>query len=378
MEVIKKYILPFCKKNFVLLIAIILAIVTCFFVPIDKEYLTYFDEKNLKTLATLFCTLAVVAALRNIHFFSWLADEIIKKFGNTRNAIAALIFITYFGSMIMANDMALVTFLPLGYFVLASCNKKQYFAFTFIMQNIAANLGGMLTPFGNPQNLYIYSYFNVSLGAFLKTMVIPFVVALVLIVAACFIVKKEPIKVEYTTLNKPALWRSIVYFALFIVAILIVFDVFPKYYIGLIIVVVGLLIVDWKSFLGVDYGLLLTFSAFFIFSGNLARIEAVKNLFELLLNKSVLIFSTLSCQIISNVPSAILLSKFIDPTQYDALLIGVNIGGLGTPIASLASLITLNFYRKVNPGHTKKYLGLFLGINYLFLIILLVVSLFIV
>ena len=133
-----------------------------------------------------------------------------------------------------------------------------------------------------------------------------------------------------------------------------------------------------ESFLGVDYGLLLTFSAFFIFSGNLARIEAVKNLFELLLNKSVLIFSTLSCQIISNVPSAILLSKFIDPTQYDALLIGVNIGGLGTPIASLASLITLNFYRKVNPGHTKKYLGLFLGINYLFLIILLVVSLFIV
>lgn len=372
MGTFKEHFIYFWKKNIVLLIAIILAAITCFFVPFDKEYLGYFD---LKTLACLFCTLAVVSAFRNIHFFSWLADIIIKRFGNTRNAIAALIFITYFGSMIMANDMALVTFLPLGYFVLSSCNKKQYYAFTFIMQNIAANLGGMLTPFGNPQNLYIYSYFNIQFGEFIKIMVIPFAIALVLIIASCFFVKKEPIKVEYSILNQPKPWRVAVYAILFIVSILIVFGVFPYYY-GLIAVIVALLIVDYKSFFGVDYGLLLTFVAFFVFSGNLARIEAIRNIFETLLNKSVLVFSTLSCQFISNVPSAILLSKFT--TDYPSLLIGVNIGGLGTPIASLASLITLNHYRKVNPGHTKQYLLMFLGINYLFLIILLIVSYFIV
>lgn len=364
-----KYVIPFIKKNFVLIIAIILATITCFFVPFDSEYICYF---NFNTLACLFSTLAVIAAFRNISFFSYLADIIIKKFGNTRNAITALIFITYFGSMIMANDMALVTFLPLGYFVLSSCKQQKYYAFTFIMQNIAANLGGMLTPFGNPQNLYIYSYYNIDIIEFLKIMSIPFAVSLILIIISCLFVKKEPIKVEYTTLNKPKVWRVITYSLLFIIAIMIVFNVFPYYY-ALIAIIIVLLIVDYKALLKVDYGLLLTFVAFFIFSGNLARIEAIKNMFETLLNTNVLVVSTLSCQFISNVPSAILLSKFT--TNYPSLLIGVNIGGLGTPIASLASLITLNFYRQVNPGHTKKYLGLFLGINYLFLIILVIVSL---
>ena len=375
MALLKNYVWPFCKKNFVLIIAIVAATITCFFVPFDKGYLEYFGEDNLRTLSCLFCTLLVVAAFRHIQFFTYLANIIIRKFGNIRNAIAALIFITYFGSMIMANDMALVTFLPLGYFVLSSCNKKKYYAFCFIMQNIAANLGGMLTPFGNPQNLYIYSYFNVPLAEFLKTMVIPFVVALILIIISCFFVKKEDIEVEYSNPFKPAVWRVVIYSLLFIIAILIVFNIFPYYY-GLIAVIIGIAICDYKSFGHVDYGLLLTFTAFFIFSGNLSRIETVRNLFETLLNKSVLIFSTLSCQVISNVPSAILLSKFT--TNYQALLIGVNIGGLGTPIASLASLITLNFNRKVNPGHTKNYLLMFLGINFLFLIILLFVSYFIV
>ena len=362
----------FIKKNFVLLIAIILATITCFFVPFDKEYIGYF---NLNTLSCLFCTLAVISAFKNISFFSYLADLIVKKFKNIRNAIAALIFITYFGSMIMANDMALVTFLPLGYFVLSSCNKKEYYAFTFIMQNIAANLGGMLTPFGNPQNLYIYSYFNIEILEFLKIMTIPFLVSLILIIISLFFIKKEPINVEYKNLKTPPKIKVVFYSIAFILAILIVFDVFPFYY-SLIAVILILLFTDYKSFLSVDYGLLLTFVAFFIFSGNMARIESVRLLFENLLNKSVLLFSTLSCQIISNVPSAILLSKFT--TNYPSLLIGVNIGGLGTPIASLASLITLNFYRQVNPGHTKKYLGLFLGLNYLFLIILILVSFLIV
>ena len=142
----------FMAKNIVMLVALAAAVITCFFVPIDREYLGYFD---VKTLTCLFCVLAVVCALKNIRFFYILAQKIVIGCKNTRLSILVLVYITFIGSMLIANDMALLTFLPLGYFVLGSTGKTKYMAFTFIMQNIAANLGGMLTPFGNPQNLYL-------------------------------------------------------------------------------------------------------------------------------------------------------------------------------------------------------------------------------
>ena len=144
------------KKNVVMMVAMVAAIVTCFFVPPDSAYLDYFD---VKTLTCLFCVLAVVCALKNINFFYILAKKIVRVFKNARMSILALVYITFIGSMLIANDMALLTFLPLGLFVLNSTGKGKYMAFTFIMQNIAANLGGMLTPFGNPQNLYLYTAF---------------------------------------------------------------------------------------------------------------------------------------------------------------------------------------------------------------------------
>ncbi|MBO4528940.1 MAG: hypothetical protein J5743_14995, partial [Victivallales bacterium] len=147
-------ILQFIKNNVVLAIAILASAVTTCFVPPDKQWLGYFDWK---TLTCLFCTLAVVGALRNILFFTMLAHNIVRLFRTTRTSILALAYITFIGSMFIANDMALLTFLPLGYFVLSSTGNEKHLAFTFIMQNIAANLGGMLTPFGNPQNLYLYT-----------------------------------------------------------------------------------------------------------------------------------------------------------------------------------------------------------------------------
>ena len=257
-----------------------------------------------------------------------------------RNIVLALVFVTYFGSMIMANDMALVTFLPLGYFVLESCGNKKLTAFTFIMQNIAANLGGMLTPFGNPQNLYLYSYFSIPTGEFFAIMALPFAAAFVLILAVCLFVKPQPASLTSRPKNAPPAWRIAAYSLLFALSVLIVFRVFP-YYWGLLAVVVCLLVLDFRSLLRVDYGLLLTFCAFFVFS----------------------------CQVISNVPSSVLLSKFT--TDYASLLIAVNIGGLGTPIASLASLITLNTYRRVQPGRTARYIGLFSLLNFSFLAVLL-------
>ena len=237
-KLIKKYhVAEFLKSNAVLLIAIAAALVTSIFVPFDAQYADYFDWR---TLTCLFCTLAVVAAFKNIKFFVWLADCIVRRFKSLRTVIASLIFVTYFGSMIMANDMALVTFLPLGYFVLDSCGDRKHLAFTFIMQNIAANLGGMLTPFGNPQNLYMYSCFNIGAGEFFRIMALPFAAAFVLIAATCFFVKKEKVVVTTARKKTPPVWRMAVYGILFVFSVLIVFRIFP-YYWGLLAVFVAVL-----------------------------------------------------------------------------------------------------------------------------------------
>ncbi len=355
------------KNNVVLLVAISAAAITCFFVPPDAAYADYFD---VRTLSCLFCTLAVVSALKNIRFFTFTADRIVRGFKNLRNVVLALVFVTYFGSMVMANDMALITFLPLGYFALNECGQKKVMAFTFVMQNIAANLGGMLTPFGNPQNLYLYSYYTISAGEFFAIMAPPFAVAFLLIAGVCLFVKKQPVEVSAIRPGTPSPWRTAVYFVLFAISVMIVFRVFP-YYWGLAAVTVSLLVLDYKAFAKVDYALLLTFCAFFVFSGNMARIPVVREFFSSLMSRDPLLFGVLSCQIISNVPSAVLLSKFT--ADYANLLVAVNIGGLGTPVASLASLITLSNYRQTG-GNVKRYLGLFLLINFIFLGILLAVG----
>ena len=282
-------------------------------------------------------------------------------------SVLALVYITFIGSMLIANDMALLTFLPLGFLVLTTTGKEKYMAFTFIMQNIAANLGGMLTPFGNPQNLYLYTKFEIPNLEFMAIMAPPFILSVVLITICCIVfVKPEPLELEDEKIAMP-LWRVVVYLLLFALSIVIVFRWIP-YWIGLIVIPVALLILDRKALKKVDYPLLLTFVFFFIFAGNMARIDAVRNLFSMLLGKSTLLFSVLSCQVISNVPSAILLSQFTD--NYADLLVGVNIGGAGTLIASLASLITFREYLKHNPGKTGYYVGMFSLFNFSFLGIL--------
>ena len=359
-----KRALQFLKDNAVLMIAILAAVVTSFIVPPDKEYLSYFD---FKTLACLFSVLAVVCALRNIRFFYTLAKAIVRKFRNARWAILVLVYITFIGSMLIANDMALLTFLPLGYFILHTTKKEKYLAFAFIMQNIAANLGGMLTPFGNPQNLYLYSKFNIPDGEFVSIMFPPFIVAIVLITACCLIfVKSEPLEIEEKAAALPV-GRVIIYLALFAVAIMMVFRFMP-YQLGLIIIPLALFFLDREALKQVDYGLLFTFVFFFIFAGNMGRIDAVREFFSYLLNINTLVFSAASCQVISNVPSAILLSQFTD--NYRELLLGVNIGGAGTLIASLASLITFKEYTKQDPKHTLSYVLKFSAFNFAFLIIL--------
>lgn len=356
----------FFKKNYVMVIAFFAALSTSVFVPIDDKYIAYYD---FKTLSCLFCVLAVVCAYKNINFFYILAKEVVHLFKNSKMCILALVYITFIGSMLIANDMALLTFLPLGYFVLHSTKKEKYMAFTFIMQNIAANLGGMLTPFGNPQNLYLYSKFGIPNLEFFEIMAPPFLLSIILITLCCIIfVKNEPLYFENdkVCLDKK---KAVLYSLLFILAIAIVFRSIP-YPIGLIIIPSVLFFADRKSLKMVDYPLLLTFVFFFTFSGNMSRIPQVRAFLSGLLEKNTLLVSTLSCQFISNVPSAILLSQFTE--NYRDLLVGVNIGGVGTLIASLASLITFREYVKHNPEKSKQYLLQFSLYNFGFLAILLV------
>lgn len=362
----KARLAAFVRKNTVMVVALVAAVVTSFIVPVDAEYIGYFD---FKTLSCLFSVLAVVCALKNINFFYMLARKVVMCFKTVRWSVIALVYITFIGSMLIANDMALLTFLPLGYFVLSTTGQQKYMAFTFIMQNIAANLGGMLTPFGNPQNLYLYTKYEIPNLEFMQIMAPPFVLSITLLTLCCIVfTKQEPLTIadEPMRLSK---WRTVVYLLLFALAIIIVFRWIP-YWVGLIVIFVSLLILDAKALKMVDYPLLLTFVFFFIFAGNMARIDVIRTFFCALLEKNTLVFSVLSCQFISNVPSAILLSQFTG--NYADLLVGVNIGGVGTLISSLASLITFREYVKNNPGRTGYYIKQFSLFNFSFLIILVI------
>ena len=362
------WLIEFSKKQAVLAIATIAMLVTCLIIPVDASYLEYF---NWRTIATLFCTLEVVAAFSHIHVFEIISKNIVLKLHNLRNATLGLVMITFVGSMLLANDMALLTFLPLGYFVLNSTGHKKAMAFTFIMQNIAANLGGMVTPFGNPQNLFLYAYYHMGTLEFIQIMLPAFIVATIMILGICLFVKPIPLELkkdEAYTLDKK---RTVIYSILFICSILIVFRVIP-YLLGTLLITVALYALDQDAIKEVNYPLLATFCVFFVFSGNMARIPMVSGFFEYLLPKNTLLFGILSCQLISNVPSAVLLSHFT--SDYASLLPAVNIGGCGTLIASLASLITFSEFKKHNPDKTKSYVLKFSAINFSFVIVLFILQ----
>lgn len=362
------FIMPlFVKKNPVMCIALLAAALSMLAVPPDAQYLTYFD---FKTLTCLFCTLAVVCAFKNIYFFRIISSKIVSVFKTTRSAIIALVYITFIASMLIANDMALITFLPLGYYVITSTDNQKHLAFTFIMQNIAANLGGMLTPFGNPQNLYLYNYYSIPNGEFVGIMLLPFLIAVSMITLCCMFVKNEPLTIHRSYDAKLNISRTAIYSILFAISVIIVFGVVP-YWVGLVIILASLLFFDRQALSMVDYPLLVTFCAFFVFSGNIARIDIVHTLIDGIVEEYTLLAGAISCQFISNVPSGILLSHFTD--NYRQLLVAVNIGGTGTLIASLASLITFREYLKNDPESIKTYLKKFTLYNFAFLIILLVV-----
>jgi len=358
-----KKCLSFFKTNFIFTVAIIAAAISCIFVPFDKEYLGYFD---IDTIACITLLLMVIAAFSNIQFFQIVARWLVKKFKNTRSIIMCLIFITYVSALVNANDMSLLTFLPLAYIVLKYTNNLRYVAFTFIMQNIASNLGGMITPIGNPQNLYIFSFYDMNILEFFKIMAIPTLIALVLIVLVCLFIKKEPLEYKDDEISKFSIPKAIIYGVLFVVTILVVLGVIPRWVASILILLV-IAICDIKAYLLVDYTIPLTFVAFFIFSGNLSRIPAIINLMKSFIDNYTFITAYISCQFISNVPTAVLLSKFTG--NYAPLLVSVNVASLGIIFSSLSGVIALKEYIKVAKKEKfdkKKGVWYYVGLDTLF------------
>ena len=381
----------FVRTHAVLVVSAVAALATVPFVPPDAAYLGYFD---LKTLACLFSILALVGALRNVGAFEAVARRAVARFSTCRSAVAALVAATLVVSMVATNDMALIMLLPLSAVTLLKAGWERVLPFAFIMQNLAANFGGMILPFGNPQNLYLFERFAIPPADFLATMALPFAISVLLIGVCCAVfVKPLParipsVPVEADNASTPAVSaqsshrraRAALYAALLALVIASVFRLVP-YPVALVAVIAALALLDRLALRATDFGLLLTFACFFVFAGNMARIPAVEAVLSQAMQQSALLVSAGASQIISNVPAAVLLSHFA--TDYHALLVGVNIGGAGTLVASLASLITLNHFRIVRasfPGrpelarHTSRtFLAQFTLYNGVFLVILLVV-----
>jgi Na+/H+ antiporter NhaD/arsenite permease-like protein len=349
-------------------VSVLAAAVTICFVPPDAEYPGYFD---LKSLVCLFSVLVIVRALTHTGFFDALAVRLIRLCGNLRTAVFMLTAVTLVSSMLITNDMALIAFLPLSYYVLKQAKAERYLAYLFIVQTMAANLGGMILPFGSPHNLYLYTYFNIPVPDFLRIMFPLFAVSVVLIAICCVIVK--PIKAEIGDIQEPynvaGRKRLPAYIALFIVVALAIFRVLP--YPAALIAPAAIVFLDRQALKETDYALIGTFCAFFVFSGNLARIPAIQAFLSDMTAQNALLMGVGASQVISNVPASILLSKFT--VNFAGLLRGVNIGGVGSPVGSLASLITISHFMRYKPGDGKHFAALFAALNIAFLALLLAI-----
>ena len=361
-----KNIISFLKKEVVLTISGILAICSCFLVVPDSLYADYIDWH---TILILFCLMAVMAGFKDIGLFQYTGEILLKKFRSKRGVAGVLIFLCFFSSMFITNDVALITFVPLALLILNMANMNDSLCYIMALMTIAANLGSMLTPIGNPQNLYLYSTSGLSLGNFVMLMLPYTVIAAILLLLGIFVrFRKANVCVELgNTTNTMNIKRIIYYGVLFGICLLAVAKICPvELLFGIVFIAV---IIDNKKLLvQIDYSLLLTFIFFFIFIGNMGRFPAFRDFLAEILEGRVTLVSVLSSQIISNVPAALLLSGFT--SDWNSLIIGTNLGGLGTLIASMASLISYNQLAQNHPEAKGKYMLVFTISNVLFLIIL--------
>ena len=362
-----KKIREFIAKETVLCVAAGCAVVTMFLVPPDQEYLHYID---FRVLCLLLCLMAVVAGLKAIGTFHWLTYQLLHRIRSGRVLSVTLVLLPFFCSMFVTNDVSLIIFIPFTLMLLDQLGCNHSIVPVTVFQTIAANLGSMATPVGNPQNLYLYAFYNIGIGDFFSvTLPLTAVSLIALTLSSIFLLPKklpeQKLERSYIGSTKALL----IYFALFILCLLTVFRIVP-YPLTTAITVVALLLLDRKLLKEIDYMLLLTFVCFFAVSENLGRMDAVRSFLQQLLQRNTLLTAIGTSQVISNVPAAVVLSGFTD--QWRQMLAGVNIGGLGTPIASLASLITMKFYMGWPNTKITKFLGYFMAANLIGLAVLLI------
>ncbi len=366
-----KKILQFCKKEAVLCIACLLAFFSMFLVPPDAEYVHYID---FRTLSILFCLMAVMAGLQQLGAFRKLAQMLLSKVHSMFRLVLILVMLCFFSSMLITNDVALITFVPFTFIVLRLTgeeNVKKYAVPVVVMQTIAANLGSMLTPIGNPQNLYLYGISEMPLLDFILLMLPYTIVSCAALIVWIFLQTKQAhgsLSVSFgtkgTSIQKK---RLLLYIGLFLLCIMTVARVIHDLLL-LGIVLAVLLLADRKALRNVDYSLLLTFTGFFVFIGNAGRIPVFRDFLESMISGRETVTAILASQAISNVPAALLLSGFTENTE--ALIIGTNLGGLGTLIASMASLITFKYVSRELCGEKGRFMKVFTISNLLFLALL--------
>lgn len=351
----------FLKNEAVLIISFILAAASAFIVKPSAEYIGYID---FRTLALLFCLMAVMSGFNKLGIFRMLASKLLSFASDSRSLCLMLGLLCFFSSMIITNDVALITFVPFSVIILTLSGKTNLLIPLVTIETVAANLGSMLTPIGNPQNLYLFSSFEMQTSDFFKVLLPYAILSLALTVISAFFIKKEKLEIpSESSAEKPKICLCIIYSVLFVVSLLTVFRVIP-FEITFVVSAVAILISDRKTFAKIDYSLLLTFTFLFIFIGNLKNIAPVSEFLNSIVNGNEVIVGIASSQIFSNVPAAILLSGFTE--NVTDLLIGVNLGGLGTLIASMASLISFKYVikEKVNAG---RYILVFTAVNIVYL-----------
>ena len=355
----------FLKKEMVFSIAALLALASMALCPPSLEYIDYLD---LSTLELLFCLMCAVAGLRHAGVMDRLAETLIERAKSAKLLALALTALCFFAAMLITNDVALITFVPLTIAVFGSADKRRL-VITVVMETVAANLGSMATPIGNPQNLFLYSSYGLSAGEFFAT-TLPFAaLCLVITGAAAAVFKYGAIKKPEQSEKKAVNLRdTVVYTALFVVCVLTVLKLISSH-ICFAVVLVIVLAYNRRILLRVDYFLLLTFVCFFVFVGNISSVEAVRRAVSAALSGRELLVSAAASQVISNVPAAVMLAPFTENAK--ELLLGVNIGGLGTPVASLASLISYKQYCVCENPDRGAFFKIFLAVNFALLIILL-------
>lgn len=366
-EIFKKFT-TFFKGQTVLAVSFAAAVISMFFYPPCRDYFSYI---NTSVIILLFCLMSAVAGLRNIGVFGKASSILITKAGSARSLGFIMMNLCFFSSMLLTNDVALITFVPLTIMIFEETNSKNDLAMTVVIETASANLGSMLTPLGNPQCLYIYARYKLGLTDFIVTMLPLSVASYLLLLIMLRFLSREKFTVKPRSTPPLPVKELTVYIVLFILCLLTVSRIISDY-VCLAFTIPIIFLTNKKLLLKVDYALLMTFICFFIFSGNAGNIESVRTLVSNAVHNRELIVSAGLSQIISNVPAAVMLSEFTD--KYKPLLMGVNIGGLGTPIASLASLISYKFYAKSGLAEKGKYLRLFSIFGFSMLAILLALA----